>query len=228
MFQELESRLQEQLNECMIMKERADQLQKSLDESLVWKNCFETTFSKREGELETRIKNLEDDLKNVTSTKLELQQQLTESSSREAATVQRCETVTVDMQQAVEKLERKNQELERERQMLNEQLSSYESFNSATLTNHPETEELKQKIIFQEEQITKLDEQLLRCRESLTLEREKSRQLELDVWKKEKELSGVKIDVRIANRETKTAESEVTKLKEEASLFETKLKVYLF
>jgi hypothetical protein len=45
------------------------------------------------------------------------------------------------------------------------------------------------------------------------------------LWKKEKELSGVKIDVRIANRETKTAESEVNKLKEEAGLFEAKLKV---
>ena len=217
--------MQEQLNECIIFKERTDRLQKSLDESLVWKSCFETSFSKREGELEMRVRTLEEDLKSITHTKLELQQQLTELSLREAATIQKCEGITINMKEAVEKLERKNRELEREKRMLNEQLSSLESFSSSTLTNHPESEELKQKINFQEEQIAKLDEQLQRAREGLTLEREKSRQLELDLWKKEKELSGVKIDVRIANRETKTAENEVNKLKEEANLFEAKLKV---
>lgn len=69
--------MQEQFNECIIFKERADQLQKSLDEPLVWKSYFETSFSKREAcDLEMRIRTLEEDLKNITHTKLELQQQL--------------------------------------------------------------------------------------------------------------------------------------------------------
>jgi chromosome segregation ATPase len=218
--------LQEQFNECIIFKERADQLQKSLDESLVWKSYFETSFSKREAcDLGMRIRTLEEDLKSITHTKLELQQQLIELLLREAATIQKCEGITINMKEAVEKLEGKNRELEREKQMLNEHLSSLESVISSNPTNHFESEELKQKITFQEEQIAKLDEQLQCARETLTLEREKYRQLELDLWKKEKELSGVKIDVRIANRETKTAESEINKPKEEAGLFEAKLKV---
>jgi len=192
----------------------------------VWKSYFETSFSKREAcDLEMRIRTLEEDLKNITHTKLELQQQLTELSLREAATIQKCEGITINMKEAVEKLERKNRELEREKQMLNERLSSLESFSSSTLTNHLELEELKQKITFQEEQIAKLDEQLQRARETLTLEREKYRQLELDLWKKDRKPSGVKIDVRIASRETKTAESEVNKPKEQAGLFEAKLEV---
>jgi len=101
--------------------------------------------------------------------------------------------------EAVGKLERKNRELEREEQMLNAQnLSSLGSFSSSALTDHLESEELEQKVTFQEEQIAKLNEQLKLAREGLTLEREKSRQLELDLWKKEKEPSDIKIDARIA------------------------------
>ena len=60
----------------------------------------------------------------------------------------------------------------------------------------------------------------------MTLEREKSRQVQSDLWKKEKELSDAKIDLRIANRENKTSESEISKLKEDSKLWEGKLKVF--
>ena len=87
-------------------------------------------------------------------------------------------------------------------------------------------EESKQKILFLEGQITKLKQQLERSRENLPLECEKSRQVQSDLWKKEKELSDAKIDLRIANRENKTSESEISKLKEDSKLWEGKLKVF--
>jgi len=47
------------------------------------------------------------------------------------------------------------------------------------------------------------------------------------LWKKEKELSDAKIELtRIANRENKTSESEISKLKEDSKLWEAKLKVF--
>lgn len=71
----------------------------------------------------------------------------------------------------------------------------------------------------------KLEQQLEKSRESLTLEREKARTTQSELWRKEKELSDTKIDLRIANRETKTSEAEVAKLKEAAKRFDGQLKV---
>lgn len=200
------------------MRERAEQLQLSLDDTLQWKTGMETSFSVREGELEKKVKQLEADLRSATDTKLDLQKQIADISLRESMHLQKYENIVVDMREAVERLERKNHDLV-------EQLSSYESSHSHNQTVAPELEEMKQKMVFMEGQINKLEQQLERSRENLTLEREKSRTLQSDLWKKEKEVSDAKIDLRIANRENKTNEVAINKLKEEAKLWEDKLKV---
>lgn len=207
------------LAECQKLRERADQLQRSLDGTLQWKTGFETSFSIREGDLESRVKQLEADLRSAADMRLELQKQVAEISLRETMHLQKYEIIVVDMREAVERLEQKNQDLV-------VQLSSQESVHSSNHSVSPELEESKQKIIFLEGQVTKLEQQLERSRENLTLEREKSRQSQSELWKKEKELSDTKIDLRIANRETKTSETEIAKLKEESKLWECKLKVY--
>lgn len=218
-MQELENNLKTQLTECQHLRERSEQLQRSLEDTLQWKTGFETSFCVREGELESRIKQLEADLRSTTDMKLDLQKKVADISQREATNLQKYETMMVDMQQAVERLAQKNQEL------LSQQ-SSFESSNSKS--SAAEVDEMKQKIVFLEEQIAKLEQQLEKTRENLTLEREKARQVQSDLWKKEKELSDAKIDLRIANRETKTSENENSKLKEEAKLWEGKLKVLAF
>lgn len=216
----MENNLKIQLSECQKLRDRSEQLQKSLDDTLQSKTGLETSFTVREGELEKKVKQLETDLKSAADMRLELQKQVSEISHRETMHLQKYENIVVDMREAVERLERKNKDLV-------EQLSSYESSYTSSTSVVPEVEELKQKVVFLESQITKLEQQLERSRENLTLEREKSRTIQADLWKKEKELSDTKIDLRIANRENKTNEEEMKKLKEEAKLWEGKLKVWM-
>lgn len=206
------------MSECQKLRDRSEQLQKSLDDTLQSKTGLETSFTAREGELEKKVKQLEADLKSATDMRLELQKEVAEISHRETMHLQKYENIVVDMREAVERLERKNKDLV-------EQLSSYETSHTNSTSVAPEVEELKQKMAFLESQINKLEQQLERSRENLALEREKSRTIQSDLWKKEKELSDAKIDLRIANRENKTSEAEISKLKEEAKLWEGKLKV---
>ena len=230
-----------QLDECTSFRERAEKLQKTLDETVQWRNSFESSFSVRESEAMERIRQLETDLRTATNTKLDLQRQVAEAAAREASHLQKYEGIVVDMKQAVEKLERKNNQLQ-------EKLSGYESSSASNTNIVQEDETLKQKIIFLEEQVcftlrvkrnvrvvlssiflgqvAKLEQQLEKTRESLTLEREKVRTTQTELYRKEKELSDAKIDVRIANRETKTSEAEVAKLKDDAKQFDSKLKVF--
>lgn len=74
-------------------------------------------------------------------------------------------------------------------------------------------------------QIGKLEQKLEKVNANLTLEKEKNRTLEHNLYLREKELKDAQLDVRIGARETKTAEAEVAKLKESAKLFNSQLKV---
>lgn len=208
------------MNECQNLRDHADQLQKSLDSTLQWRNSFETSFTVREGELETRIKQLEGELRATTDIRIELQKQVSEITQREANNVQKLETTIINMRDAVERLERKNQELSAQLSVN----SSSNTLTAASMSVH-EVDELKQRIVFLEEQIAKLEQQLEKAREHLTLEKEKARHTQTDLWKKEKELSDAKIDLRIANRETKTSETENAKIKEELKLLNERVKV---
>ena len=59
-------------------------------------------------------------------------------------------------------------------------------------------------------------------------EREKSRQMQSDLWKKEKELSDLKIDLRIANRELKSVQVQVDQKQVADKEHADKLKVKSF
>ena len=59
----------------------------------------------------------------------------------------------------------------------------------------------------------------------MTLERQKSRRIQNELDKKEKELNDAKIDLQIAKRETNSAECESAKFKEDAKQLREKLKV---
>ena len=193
-------RLEEHVSECNKLRSQAQILQKNLDDSLEWKNRFESSFSERESELEGRIKQLEQELRQTAETKLGLQQQLAQVSFRETEHLQKYETLVTEMQQSVAKLEKQNTEL-------SEKLSAETKNSSTTAVPNAGLEEFKQKTVFLEASVAKLEQQLEKSRENLTLEREKLRQMQSDGWKKEKELSDVKIDLRIANRELKSGQA---------------------
>ena len=208
------------MSECVRLRNEAQLLQKSLDDSLQWKSRFESSFCEKENELENRIKQLEQELRSTADVKLSLQQQLNQVSIRETDNLAKFETVVLELQEAIAKMEQRNKEL---CSKLSEQ-----QVVAAQVTPDPQVEQLKLKAITLEEKIQKLEQQLASNRQNLAQEREKYRQLESDGWKKDKELSDAKIDLRIANRELKSCKEQNDKLPQLEKEMKEKLEVCTF
>ena len=108
-------------------------MQKNSEESLLWKSQCEMSFSVRENEFKDRISQMENEIRALSTKKHDLQVQISESSFREAQHLQKYEAMMVKMQEAVEKMEMKNQELS----------TKLSSAQCSTVIS--EAEELKQK-----------------------------------------------------------------------------------
>lgn len=78
----------------------------------------------------------------------------------------------------------------------------------------PKTDTIKTDILL-EEQIHKLEQELRTVREHLNTERQTAKQAQINLWKKEKELSDANLDKRIAVRASKKAEEKIKTLQEE-------------
>lgn len=63
-----------------------------------------------------------------------------------------------------------------------------------------------------EANIIKLESQLDKAKEAAILDRQAAQTARSDLWRKEKELSDVKLDLRISEREVKKLKEETTKL----------------
>ncbi|XP_026672144.1 uncharacterized protein LOC108628228 [Ceratina calcarata] len=66
-----------------------------------------------------------------------------------------------------------------------------------------------------QEQVRKLEQELQTMKENLSAERQITKQMQLNLWKKEKELSDANLDKRIAVRESKKADEKIKTLQEE-------------
>lgn len=73
------------------------------------------------------------------------------------------------------------------------------------------------------EETQKLQQELQTVREGLNAERQISKQAQINLWKKEKELSDANLDKRIALREGKKAEDKIKALQEEKQKLSEKL-----
>lgn len=73
------------------------------------------------------------------------------------------------------------------------------------------------------EETQKLQQELQTVREGLNAERQTSKQAQINLWKKEKELSDANLDKRIALREGKKAEDKIKALQEEKQKLSEKL-----
>lgn len=69
----------------------------------------------------------------------------------------------------------------------------------------------------------KLEQQLQTLKADITTEKQTSKQTQLALWKKEKELSDANLDKRIAVREAKRAEDKIKTLQEEKQKLQDKL-----
>lgn len=74
-----------------------------------------------------------------------------------------------------------------------------------------------------EEQAQKLKQEMESMKENLNAERQTAKQAQISLWKKEKELSDVNLDKRIAVRESKRAEEKVKALQEDKQKLTEKL-----
>ncbi|XP_076249460.1 citron Rho-interacting kinase isoform X2 [Calliopsis andreniformis] len=74
-----------------------------------------------------------------------------------------------------------------------------------------------------EEQIQKLEKELKILKETLNTERQTAKQAQINLWKKEKELSDANLDKRIALRESKRAEDKIKTLQDEKQKLSEKL-----
>ncbi|KAK0088960.1 hypothetical protein PV325_010005 [Microctonus aethiopoides] len=139
--------------------------------------------------------------------KVELQQRLQESQDKEDEQLRKVDTLEEllqRLQQSVSKLESENACLR----------SSTE--NSQSKTNRTSIgKDNVQKITLLEQQIERLERQLQTAREHVATERETAKQLQRNLWKKEKELSDANLDKRIAVREAKTMEEKIKIFEEE-------------
>lgn len=85
------------------------------------------------------------------------------------------------------------------------------------------TETASTKIVHRPEEMEKLQQQLQTLRENIAAEKQASKQAQLTLWKKEKELSDANLDKRIATREAKRAEEKIKTLQEEKQKLQEKL-----
>lgn len=97
--------------------------------------------------MESRIRQLEADLRSATDLKLDLERQCAEASVLMATNHQKYEAVVLDMKEAVERMARRNQELEEE---ISSRGSESEHQQGAA------DEQLVQKITFLEEQVLQI------------------------------------------------------------------------
>ena len=114
-----------------------------------------------------------------------------------------------NLEELLKRLENSVTKLETENAVL-KQLDEVPSATRATIVEVTDT-----KVFHRQEETEKLKQQLQSLREELTVEKQTAKQAQLNLWKKEKELSDANLDKRIAVREAKRAEDKIKTLQEE-------------
>lgn len=71
------------------------------------------------------------------------------------------------------------------------------------------------KISSLQQRIEELEQELKACKDDAAADRQTAKQAQLNLWKKEKELSNANLDKRIATREAESAEKKIKTLQEE-------------
>ncbi|XP_046818250.1 citron Rho-interacting kinase-like isoform X1 [Vespa crabro] len=184
-----------------------EQLERLKGENEQLKKQLEATKS----DLNDTIMNLEQNetlalnLEQATQDKVALQKRLQDSLDKEEEHLRKVgnlEELLKRLEQSVTKLEAENASLKKSGFM-------------ESGTNVISSENLVEKNTHLQEQVQKFEQQLDALRENVSTERQTARQAQMNLWKKEKELSDCNLDKRIALREVKTAEGKIKTLQEE-------------
>ncbi|KOC65239.1 Citron Rho-interacting kinase [Habropoda laboriosa] len=214
--------------EIVALKKQLQERSKQLDSAIASEQMVTTMqeqleISKLENvQLKHQLQVMKSDL---TETMMNLEQSEVlalnfEQAAQDKATLQK------RLQDSLEKEEehlRKVGNLEELLRRLEQSVTKLEAEN-ATLKmetqTYPDSNIMPRKSIIKtdthvEEQVRKLEQELQTMKENVNAERQTTKQAQISLWKKEKELSDANLDKRIAIREGKKTEDKVKSLQEE-------------
>ncbi|XP_001605786.1 citron Rho-interacting kinase isoform X2 [Nasonia vitripennis] len=203
-----------QLESATSMEQLMITLQEQVDRLKIENDQLKQQLESTKSDLNETMINLEvnealaANLERATQDKVALEEQLKSTLQKEEEQGRKLgdlEELVRRFEQSVVKLEAENNSLKTGQQQTRISLDR----RSGT------TIEDTVKILSLEQQIENLEQQLKICRENAAAERQAAKQAQLNLWKKEKELSDANLDKRIATREAKTAEEKVKSLQEE-------------
>lgn len=210
----LRKQLQErtkQLENAQISEQTYANMQEQLERLKTENEQLKEQLEVTKSDLNDTIINLEQNetlalnLEQAAQDKAALQKRLQDSLEKEEEHLRKVgnlEELLKRLEQSVTKLEAENASLK----------------NSGFLkssTSLVSTENILEKNSQLQEQVQKLEQQLVTFKESIAAERQTARQAQMNLWKKEKELSDCNLDKRIALREVKTAEGKIKTLQDE-------------
>ncbi|KYN01848.1 Citron Rho-interacting kinase [Cyphomyrmex costatus] len=144
-------------------------------------------------------------LEQAAQDKIALQKRLQDSVEKEKEQLRK----VCNLEELLKRLENSVTKLETENAVL-KQLDEVPAVTRKTIIEATDT-----KVFHKQEEVEKLKQQLQTLREEITVEKQTAKQVQLNLWKKEKELSDANLDKRIAVREAKRAEDKIKTLQEE-------------
>ncbi|XP_076226839.1 fatty acid synthase [Nomia melanderi] len=209
----LKKQLQErskQLDNAMTTEQMVTTLQQQLERSKLENEQLRQQLEVMKSDLSETMMNLEQsealamNLEQAAQDKAALQKRLQDSLEKEEEHLRKVgnlEELLRRLEHSVTKLEAENATLKMETEQ-----------TSAVVT--PKVAVLKIDT-HKEEQVQKLEQEIQTMRDIINVERQTSKQAQINLWKKEKELSEANLDKRIALRESKRAEDKVKILQEE-------------
>ncbi|XP_071448673.1 citron Rho-interacting kinase [Hetaerina americana] len=205
----LEEALRKEKNTCKRLQEELvageNQLVKERDSVSSQTSHLESLLFERS----ITVSQLEGELKEAENEKLNLKYKMEEAEDREREYKDKVST----LEAMFSRLEGMVSALTDE----NAKLKDLDGTNAQVLNNSTD----EQKVVLQHEnhllenQLKKLETQLDKLKEQSVLEKQATKVAQTDLWKKEKELSDAKLDLRITARELKAAEEQLKTLKEE-------------
>ncbi|KZC12653.1 PREDICTED: citron Rho-interacting kinase-like [Dufourea novaeangliae] len=217
----LKKQLQErskQLDNVMISEQTVTTMQDQLERFKLENEQLKQQLEVVKSDLSETMMNLEQsealamNLEQAAQDKVALQRRLQDSLEKEEEQLRKVcnlEELLRRLEHSVTKLETENATLKME----TEQTSTSTVSKRDTVKTGTHLEK----------QVQKLEHELQTLREALNTERQTAKQAQINLWKKEKELSDANLDKRIAVRESKRTEDRVKTLQEEKHKLSEKL-----
>ncbi|OAD57942.1 Citron Rho-interacting kinase [Eufriesea mexicana] len=217
----LKKQLQErskQLDNAMASEQIVSTMQEQLEMSKLENEQLKQELQILKSDLSETMMNLEQsealalNLEQAAQDKVTLQKRLQDSLEKEEEHLRKVgnlEELLRRLEQSVTKLEVENATLKME--------------NIHPSTSMKSNRDIIKTDVHLKEQTEKLEQELQTMKENFNAERQITKQTQISLWKKEKELSEANLDKRIATREAKKADEKVKTLQEEKQKLAEKL-----